>query len=154
MSDKKSLLEKVTPKAVLRATTAEARGSIGNSCLGKDIIGIWKFPFRIGRESRVTMVNGEKLISERHKLRDDSNPNNDVYLFDRGDKLQISREHFQIEEDANGYRVTDRGSACGTIVNQDEVGGHDKGGKSSLKDGDIIKIGTDSSSYTFEFILF
>lgn len=153
MHYKKSLLDKVTPKAVLRATTDEARESIVKSCLGKDLIGIWDFPFRIGRESRITISNGQEFISERHKLRDDSKPNNELYLLDRGEKLQISREHFQIEEDANGFMIRDRKSACGTIVNKEEVGGHDKGGNTTLKDGDMIKIGMNNSSYIFEFIL-
>ena len=153
MSDKKSLLEEITPKAVLKAKTDEAKNAIIKSCLGEGIVGIWEFPFRIGRESRIDLVKGEQVIAERHKLNDDSKPNNDVYLIDYGVLLQISREHFQIEKDESGYVIKDRQSACGTMINNEAIGGHDEGGSHTLNDGDIVTIGTENSPYQFEFIL-
>ena len=152
MRDKQSLLAEIIPKAVLKATTDEAKQAIGKNCLGEDMIGIWQFPFRIGRESRVTYVEGELVVSERRKLRDDSKPNNDIYLVDGGELLNISRQHLKIEKDENGYSVVDRRSACGTVVNDHAFGGRDEGGSCTLKDGDVVKIGGQNSPYLFEFI--
>ncbi|MEA3373666.1 MAG: FHA domain-containing protein [Campylobacterota bacterium] len=152
MSDKKSLLEKVTPKAVLKAKTVEAKRAIIKDCLGEGIIGIWEFPCRIGRESRIHLVKGKQVIAERHKLSDDSKPNNDIYLVDNGDLLHISREHLQIEKDESGYILTDRHSACGITINDEVIGGQDKGANHLLKDGDFIRIGAENSPYLFEFI--
>ncbi len=151
MEDKASLLKRITPLAVLKAISSEARGTITKNCLGDEIIGIWKFPFRIGRESRVEKVDGTLVLSERQKI-SSGKPNNDIYLVDNGHFLQISRQHLQIEKTEIGYIVTDRGSACGTIVNTKKIGSEDKGGSTMLKDGDIIKIGADDSHYLFEFI--
>ena len=154
MHDKKSLLEKITPKAVLRATTDEAKHAIGKRGLGEGLIGIWQFPFRIGRESRTTLVEGKTIISERHKHVDDGEPHNDIYLVDSGEKLFISREHLQIEKDGSGYKITDRQSACGTMINDNAIGSNDEGGNYALKDGDTVKIGGHNSPYQFEFISF
>ena len=151
MEDKQSLLISVTPVAILKAKTSEARDAISKNCLGNEIIGIWKFPFRIGRESRIEEVKGELVISERHKL-GDREPNNDIYLVDNGHFLQISREHLQIEKGRTGYFVSDRESACGTIINTKKIASEDSGGTYTLKDGDIIKIGSEESPYLFEFI--
>ncbi len=46
----------------------------------------------------------------------------------------------------------DRGSASGTMVNTQKIGGEDRGGTCELKDGDIIKIGAKDSLYLFQFI--
>ena len=151
MEDKKSILERVTPLAVLKPMTPEARNSINRNCLSHDFIGIWEFPFRIGRESRVETVNGKLVHAERNKI-GSGKPNNDTYLMDRGRYLQISREHFRIEKTDSGYTVFDRGSACGTIVNSQGIGGEDRGGTHALKDRDIIKIGAEDSPYLFQFI--
>jgi pSer/pThr/pTyr-binding forkhead associated (FHA) protein len=152
MEDKRFLLERITPLAVLKAVTPEARDAIPKNCLGNDIIGIWKFPFRIGRESRIEEIDGKLVIYERHKL-GDGEPDNDAYLVDNRDLLQISREHLRIEKVDNvGYFVSDRNSACGTIINDRRIAGASMGGTGVLKDGDIIKIGGDDSPYLFEFI--
>jgi len=151
MEDKQSILERVTPLAVLKPMTAEAENSISSYCLGHEFIGIWEFPFRIGRESRVETVNGKLVHAERNKI-GSGKPNNDIYLMDRGRYLQISREHFRIEKTETGYKLFDRGSACGTIVNDQKIGGEDRGGTHTLEDGDIIKIGAEDSDYLFKFI--
>lgn len=80
-------------------------------------------------------------------------PNNDVYLIDDGHLLNISREHFQIEQSGDRFFLYDRGSACGTIVNGRRVGGDDSDETVELQDGDVITIGTRQSPYTFQFIL-
>ena len=151
MEDKALLLKRVTPLAILKPITPEARDTITKNCLGDEIIGIWKFPFRIGRESRVEKVDGTTVLSERQKI-SNGKPNNDIYLVDNGHFLQISRQHLQIEKTEIGYVVTDRGSACGTIINTKKIGSEDKGGSTMLKDGDIIKIGAEDSHYLFQFI--
>jgi len=76
---------------------------------------IHTLPFRVGRESR--MVAGEQglRVAERRKF--SGAPNNELYLIDAGPRLQVSRNHFQVERDgAGGYQLTDRGSACGVLV--------------------------------------
>ncbi len=151
MEAKLALLERITPVAVLKAITPEARSTIAKNCLGDEIIGIWKFPFRIGRESRVETIDGELVLSERQKI-STGQPNNDIYLVDNEHLLQISRQHLQIEKTKTGYLVSDRGSACGTMINTKQIGSEDKGGTCELKDGDIIKIGAEDSLYLFEFI--
>lgn len=151
MDEKESIIKKVTPLAVLKALTEEARHSTIHNCLGSELIGIWHYPFRIGRESRVQTIDGKIVPSERQKV-SIGKPNNDIYLVDRGRFLQISRQHLQIDKTQNGYSVTDRGSACGTIINAEKIGGEDRGGTHELKDGDIIKIGAEDSFYLFQFM--
>ncbi|WP_295421625.1 FHA domain-containing protein [Sulfurovum sp.] len=151
MEDKQSLLNRVTPMAVLKAVTPEARGTMAKNCLDDELIGIWHFPFRIGRESRVENVDGKIVPSERQKI-SNGKPNNDIYLVDHRRFLQISRQHLRIEKTEAGYAVIDRGSACGTMVNAQKIGGEDRGGTCELQDGDIIKIGTEDSPYLFQFI--
>jgi pSer/pThr/pTyr-binding forkhead associated (FHA) protein len=151
MEDKQSLLKRITPLAVLKALTPEAKSTLTKNCLDDELIGIWKFPFRIGRESRVEKVDGRIVLSERQKI-SSGKPNNDIYLVDNGHFLQISRQHLQIEKTETGYTVSDRGSACGTIVNTQKIGSEDRGGTCEVKDGDIIKIGSEDSPYLFQFI--
>ncbi|HEC16479.1 MAG TPA: FHA domain-containing protein [Sedimenticola sp.] len=133
---------------VLVALTPEAEASIGGERLVLD-----HFPFRIGRESRIEMVSGMPRLAERRRS-GDPNPNNDLYLQDRGRMLNVSRQHLQIERDGDGgYRVLDRGSACGTLVGSNKIGGHDAGGECPLKDGDLLVIGTSESPFVFRFVL-
>ena len=151
MEDKHVLLKRITPLAVLKAITPEAKNTMTKNCLGDEIIGIWKFPFRIGRESRIENRDGRFVVSERHKSAGEK-PFNDIYLVDSGHFLQISRQHFQIEKTQTGYLVSDRGSACGTIINTQKIGSEDRGGTCELKDGDIITVGAEDSPYLFEFV--
>ncbi len=105
----------------------------------------------MGRESRVGFVDGAYRTLERRK--GGGVPNNDLYVIDRGDKLNISREHFQIErEDDGSYWLVDRGSACGTAVDGAAVGGHDHAGRLPLKPGSTIRVGIATSPYQFEFV--
>ena len=111
-----------------------------------------KFPYRIGRESRVLVVDGRTQRVERPKL-NQVEPNNDLFLLDGGTLLNISREHLQIERRGGGYVLIDRGSASGTKVNMQPVGGDDRGGEAAIKDGDEIIIGTKASPYRYRFIV-
>ncbi len=151
--EKKKLLESMIPKAVLKAMTEEAKHSIIKREFSQDIIPIYDYPFKIGREARIQFVNGEVVLQERHKL-SGQEPNNDVYLLDNGEYLQISREHCSIVKNEDGsYILYDRGSACGSMVNDIKVGGEDHSASAPLKDGDIISLGIENSPYKFKFII-
>ena len=152
MEDKQSILREISPIAVLQIMTTETQNAIHENCLGNEYVGIWKFPFRIGRESRIQTVDGKTVQSERQK-NSITPPNNDIYLSDYGEYLQISRQHFQIEKTESGYLLRDRGSACGTTINADTIGGEDTGGTWELHDGDIIQVGSKHSPYQFKFIV-
>jgi pSer/pThr/pTyr-binding forkhead associated (FHA) protein len=151
--EKKQLLEKMVPKAILKAITPKSKHAIIKRIAQEDIIPIFSYPFRIGREARVQYIDGEVILQERHKL-GGQEPNNDVYLLDNSQFLQISREHCTIIKNGDNYILQDRGSACGSMVNQFIVGGEDHNGSCKLKDGDIITLGSKESEYKFEFIVF
>lgn len=151
-NEKKELLSSMIPKAVLKALTEDSRHSIVKRTFGQDIIPIYQYPFRIGREARVDFVDGEVILQERHKL-GGQEPNNDAYLLDNGQFLQISREHCSIVNNGNKYMLQDRGSACGSMVNDFSIGGDDNNGSINLQDGDIITLGSKESHYKFKFIL-
>jgi hypothetical protein len=149
---KQSILNALSPKAVLKPMTEEAARAVPAGMIADGLIAIRQFPFRVGRESRFTYVNGEIRRMERQR-RGNQEPNNDLYLLDPIQPLHVSREHFQIEHTRNGYRVVDRGSACGTIVGDVEIGGRDSGGSSPLKDGDTVTVGTSNSPYIYTFVV-
>lgn len=124
--------------------TDEARHALQ----GRRHVEIDRLPFRIGRESRLAMVEGELTFMERRK--GNKPPNNDLYLIDSGERLNVSREHLQIEAEARGgYRVHDRGSACGTLVDGVAIGGMDRTGSAPLREGSEIVVGTAGSPYRF-----
>ncbi len=150
--EKKELLDSMVPKAVLKALTKRAKHSIIRKAHGQDIVVMFNYPFKIGREARVKYVGGEVILQERHKL-GGHEPNNDVYLFDDGELLQISRGHCSIIKEYDTYILEDRGSSCGSMVNDIRVGGNDIGASHPLKDGDIITLGSSESQYQYKFIL-
>jgi hypothetical protein len=132
---------------VLVPLTPEAR-----EAARRDTIALDHFPFRVGRESRLGVHHGALQVMERRKQAED--PSNDLYLLDTGKVLNISRQHFQIEQSTNGtYELVDRGSACGTIVGNQVLGGHDAGGRATLEDGNVIVVGTSASPYVYKFQL-
>ncbi len=139
---------KETALAVLIPLTDEARMASSNKP-----IKIARYPFRVGRESRVCVKPYSGNINERQKS--NSAPSNDLYLLDTfSNKLHISRAHFQIETlPEGGYDLVDRESACGTLVGKKNIGGGDKGGRCTLISGDIITIGTKLSPYIFRFMV-
>lgn len=151
MEEKVALLKEVTPLAVLKAITPKAQKAIITSCLGKDIIGIWHFPFRIGRESRFKKIDGLFIVHERERQAGEK-PNNDFYLVDDGELLHISREHFQIEKKGEKYFLRDRNSTCGTAINDIKIETLEK--VQEIKDGDIITIGCNHSPYKYQLIVF
>lgn len=152
MSEKKNILKKIMPIAVLKAMTSAAEQAVPQNLLVEGYIPIRDFPFRVGRESRVKIVDGRIERVERVKY-SKATPNNELYLIDDGHRLNISREHFQIEKDGQKYYIYDRGSACGTIVGDNALNGKHDPATAELKDGDIIVIGIRQSPYTYQFIV-
>lgn len=150
MEDKQALLNQITPQVVLKALTPKAQKSIIKHAINKEIVGIWELPVNIGRESR-TENHFRTNIAEQENV-SITKPNSDIYLIDTEEYLQISRQHLQIKKTETGYMLYDTGSACGTFVNEVKIGGDAKGGSVTLKDGDIIKIGAEVSSYLYKFI--
>lgn len=148
---KRQILNAVTPKAVLHALTPEAAYAVPYAQLTQALVSILQFPYRVGRESRTKLINDRIGRIERPKS-DHADPNNDLYLVDSGTRMNISREHFSIVEDAGRYRLIDRGSACGTQVGDTRIGGEDSGGSHPLQDGDVIGIGTANTPYWYRFI--
>jgi pSer/pThr/pTyr-binding forkhead associated (FHA) protein len=128
----------------LSALTPETRAAIG----GAEIeIGV--FPYRVGRESRNIKWTEKGIVSERRETA--SKPNNELYLVEKAEPMNVSREHFQIDKDGGGYVLVDRGSTCGTIVEGDVVGGQNKGGRAQVRDHDVIIVGASVSPYIFKF---
>lgn len=126
----------VTPEALTSAKT--------------DRIQLTVLPFRVGREARFGLVHGSVVSMERRNT--DSAANNDLYLHDHADFLNVSREHFQIEQDANGgFVLLDRGSTCGTIVDNVPVGVHAPSKHHPLQNGSTIRVGTATSPFVFRF---
>lgn len=152
MDQKRRILESIMPVAVLKALTPLAEQCVPRTVLVEGMVAVRTFPFRVGRESRVKIIDGRVERIERVKSTS-LTPNNDLYLVDDGHLLNISREHFQIEHNGSKFFLYDRGSACGTFVGGTGVGGEDREETVELKDGDEIIIGTKQSPYVFQFIV-
>jgi pSer/pThr/pTyr-binding forkhead associated (FHA) protein len=129
---------------LLKALTPEAR-----TALGGIYYKIARFPFRVGRESRLTNRSSVK----ESRRRADSMPNNDLYLVEPGALLNVSREHFLIDARGGNYVLVDRGSMCGTLVEGELVGEKKKGGWRQLSNNDVIVVGTSESKFIFKFVV-
>ena len=114
-----------------------------------DLLEIRKFPFRVGRESRVP---GSPRRPDSRR-RPDSVPNNDLYLLELGHVLNVSRDHFLIDYRDGSYLLVDRGSACGTLVEGVRVGEKRSGGTVPLNNNDVIIVGTSASDFIFKFLI-
>ena len=130
------------PRIVLVALTAEARAAIGGATVTATPL-----PFRVGRESRARDGAPPVGRDQRHP---GARPTNELYLAELWEQLNVSREHFQIEWDAEGPALVDRGSTCGTLVEGLQVGGDGERGIVPLKDGDVIIVGTAFSPFVFK----
>lgn len=153
MQNKILFLQEKLPKAVLKALTPEAVEATPKDLIENGYIIITEFPFKIGRESRVVNTDGKLERAERPN-KGEAQPNNDLYLVDSGHRLNISREHFLIEKRDQQYFLVDRGSACGTKVEGENVGGDDAGGTVQLRDSEVISIGAVGTPYIYRFITF
>ena len=130
----------------LVALTSEAK-----TALGAAERSIEPLPFRVGRESRTLQRASARVMTERRRTR--AQPNNELYLAERGEPANVSREHFLIEHNGTHYVLVDRQSAAGTIVEGVAVGGKQSGGAARLEDGDVIIVGSSRSPYVFKFRL-
>lgn len=126
----------------LTSLTSQARNA-----LQVDTLEIPTFPFRLGRESR----NGQRLFADMSDRRVRIvPPTNDIFLFDLGVPLQISREHCQIERNEKGqFSVWDRMSACGTGVVHEGKLHYCHTSRFPILDGDTLIIGNSDSPYRF-----
>jgi pSer/pThr/pTyr-binding forkhead associated (FHA) protein len=113
-------------------------------------INIPHLPFRVGRESRKPQWTDQGLVGERRTA---APPNNDLYLVEQSEPMNVSREHFLIDKEGGIFHLRDRGSACGTLVEGETIGGGGRPDRVALKDHDVIIIGTSLSRYIFKFRL-
>lgn len=91
------------------------------------------------------------VVVHDERRRQSAAPNNDLYIWDPGPLLNVSREHFQIERSDSGeFFVRDRGSTCGTLVGNVRLGA---GGPEScaLFPDNTIVVGTPQSPFVFHF---
>ena len=133
-------------KAHLKALTLDAQGALHGSKMA-----IESFPFRVGRESRGPNEGWKKSSSERRT--GSSAPNNDVYIWEQTREVFVSREHFEIVAEGDGYRLIDRKSALGTWVEGQLCGGKRTGGSIPLHNGDVIIVGSHLSGFIFKFVV-
>ena len=111
-----------------------------------------RFPFNVGRECRSPLADERLSARVLEKRRGETPQLNDVYLLDHASKdLNISAVHFVIECIDGRFFLTDRCSACGTIVAGTRIGGDRNGGRVELRDGDEVVVGTSRSPYIFRF---
>lgn len=146
---KKDVLKSFIPRAVLLPLSEKAKRALPTDKL----IPIRKLPFNIGREGRLG-GNERGLFIKLRLISDTSKPNNDIYLIDEDEFLQISKEHIEITILDDSYIIRDRGSMTGTTLNGVTIGGDRQIAQETLKDGDIIQIGSDKSEYKFQFLIF
>ena len=132
-------------EAALIATTEEAQRALGGAPEAR----VSQFPCNVGREHRRPQANDS---AGGPPQRDGAAPANDVYLIeDSSGNLHISSAHFAIDRVDGQFFLIDRGSACGTIVAGRRIGGHRKSGRTDLRDGDEVVVGTSRSRYVFRF---
>jgi len=131
--------------ATLFALTVDA-----NNALGGAQYAITQFPYRVGRESR-KYDSPEKKALFANKRSPANKPNNDLYLVEETELINVSREHFQIDRADDRFVLQDRGSTLGTIVEGRTVGGENAGGRVVLHDADVIIVGSPTSPYVFKF---
>ncbi|WP_456449076.1 FHA domain-containing protein [Hydrogenimonas sp.] len=152
--DKEAIKKEFLPKAVLIAQTEEAEVAIPIKNQHDRMIPIWKYPFRIGRESRIEIdANGHIVVKERFKHGIVTAPTNDIYLIDFGEKFQISRDHLQIDRKEGKYFLIDSGSKCGSAVNENRIGAGSETERIELKDGDTVVLGRENSPYRYTFVV-
>ena len=149
---KQEIINSFIPKAVLVPLTEDAKSTITLLHNRKKLIPISTFPFKIGRESRMEESDRGLFIKLRI-MANSSRPNNDIYLIDNKNNIEISKEHFEISNDKDEYLIKDRNSTLGTKLNDEEIGKEKSNTLFPIKDGDIIKIGSSHSTYKFKFLI-
>ena len=135
-------------EATLLALTKEAQRALG----GAREVRVTQGSLFVGRERR-SPLDAAAVPAEAREQRHGEEPQlNDVYLVDDlSGSLHVSGAHFAIERSDGKFFLTDRGSAGGTIVAGARIGGRRQGGRTELRDGDEVIVGTNKSPYIFRF---
>ena len=126
----------------LTALTDDARRALGG-----DQRVLEHLPFKVGRESRV----GPSARRTDERRKGTAPQLNDIYILETGEVVNVSREHFLIDADGAGHVLVDRGSTLGTIVEGRTIGGSRTGGRTPLRNHDVIIVGTAASPFVFKF---
>lgn len=151
MREPDEAFEPMSPSvAMLEGITPEAEHALG----GLSAMHLSYFPVTVGRERRLSVA--DQVLPEAEARRLGVAPRlNDVYLRElhSSTTLHISGAHFAIEHVDGRFFLVDRGSACGTIVAGTRVRGRRTGGRTELRDGDEVVVGTGRSRYVFRFLI-
>ena len=139
----------------IAAVTLVALTPEADACLGhRPSVTFTQFPIRIGRESRAKPGLIKTLLGiDDRRQPTAAVPNNDLYLFDDAPVKHISREHLRIDWRDGEYWVTDRGSACGTVVGEHYIGGGRTGASAVIHHDNVLIVGTPESPYVFRFVV-
>lgn len=134
------------PVVKLIAMTPEAQQALG----GKSLT-IESFPFRVGRESRLS-PSRFPWPRERRMPPNITGivPNNDLYIREASQVHNLSREHFLLTWDNDRLVLVDRGSVCGTIVDGQIIGGNRGRGECVVQSNAVIIAGPSTSPYVFK----
>lgn len=98
-----------------------------------------RLPYRIGRQPFEIEKNTFDV--------------NDLLLVDT-EPFNVSKNHLAIDKEKNSYKIVDRGSFHGTIVNGETIGGRRNKGECYLKDGkNTMIIGKKDSPFVFDIII-
>jgi hypothetical protein len=141
-----SALKPLTTTAALKALTIEARAALHSAQRE-----LTEFPFTVGREMRNPNAGWKKGPPSDRREGQQAGPCQ-LYLWDPGPEHHVSRQHFRIEVEGDDYVLVDCESALGTWVEGTLIGGHRRGGKVVLEDGDVIVPGGPSSRFIFKFV--
>ena len=129
--------------ARLTALTEEAHAALGSSQ-----VQLVDFPFRVGRDKRAATWRWPGRIDRRVRKTPGTN---DLYLIEQREHPQISRDHFLIEQLRGRFFLVDLRSLCGTVVAGTRIGGYRNGGRTEIRNGDVIVIGAATSPYVYRF---
>ena len=126
--------------------TPEAR----TAASGGDIL-VETLPFRVGRDLRNGQLSPFRLFRKERRRTSETGPN-DVYLAEHNRPHRVSRRHILIDQEGGRFYVEDQGSACGTLVEGEALGGQREGGRRWLNHGDVIMVGGNHSPFVFKFL--
>ena len=108
------------------------------------------FPFQVGRDLRDPARIRFRL--RRNRRRSGTDHAGGLYLPDEGSRHRVSREHFLIGREDREFYLEDLRSSCGTLVEGELIGGNRRGGRCTLRNGDVIIPGGSHSPYVFKFV--
>lgn len=144
------ILNTFIPRAVLWPLTEKAKMSLPYE---ERMISIKSMPFKIGRESRVAKTEKGSYIKKRINYKEvDTTPSNDAYIVDKGELLQVSKQHCEIIAKEDKYFIIDKTSTNGTLINDVKIGKDAEQFETELKDGDIIQFGSEGSEFKYQFL--